>query len=108
MGSSIPQRPGNREIEMATTYTVGTLGRGGRVIGRASGQLFEATENGEYTNKREAFREAAHLAAVWARDSEDGACAVAVTRYSEGDPYPDLMAVATASVGRKRVVWSDR
>lgn len=90
---------------MRKTYTLGTLGRGGRPVNFAGGQLFEAMDNGEFTSKDGARKAAAELAEMFARDAEDGTCQIAIV-VSAGDGAPDLMTVATATVGKKRIQWS--
>ena len=91
---------------MSKTYILGTLGQGGRQINFAGGELFEAMGNGEFTCKAEARKAAAELAQMWARDSEDGVCDVAIAVSADEDSMPDLLTVATATRGRKTVRWA--
>ncbi|MEY2854639.1 MAG: hypothetical protein RL030_1771 [Pseudomonadota bacterium] len=91
---------------MSKTYILGTIGHGGRQINFAGGQLFEEMNNGEFKNKAEARKAAAEVAQMWARDDEDGTCDVAIIVSENEDSIPDLMTVATATVGRKTVQWS--
>lgn len=91
---------------MSKTYTIGTLGQGGRPVNFAGGEIFEAMDNGEFKSKAEARKAAAEVAQMWARDSEDGVCDVAIVVSTDEDSIPDLLTVATATRGRKTVRWS--
>jgi hypothetical protein len=91
---------------MSKTYQLGTLGQGGRQINFAGGELFEAMDNGEFTSKAAARQAAAEVAQMYARDSEDGVCDVAIVVSADEDSIPDLLTVATATRGRKTVRWS--
>lgn len=92
---------------MRKTYTLGTLGQGGGgAINYAGGLRFELIDNGEFTNKAEARQTAAELARMWADDSEHGTAKVAIVVSADKNRIPDLLTVATATRGRKRVTWS--
>ena len=62
MGSAV--LTSNRRDTMSKTYTIGTLGHGGSAVNRAGGELFEAMDNGELTNKAEARKAAAEVAKI--------------------------------------------
>lgn len=104
MGSAV--LTSNRRETMSKTYTLGTLGRGGRPVNFAGGKLFESMDNGEFKSKAEARRAAAEVAQAWACDSEDGVCDVGIVVSADEDSMPDLLTVATATRGRKTVRWS--
>lgn len=90
---------------MSKTFTLGTLGNGGRQINFAGGALFEPMDNGEFSSKAAARQAAAEIAQMWARDSEDGVCEVAIVVSGDYESTPDLLTVATATRGHKRVRW---
>ena len=91
---------------MSKTYILGSIGHGGCQINFAGGYLFEAMNNGEFTNKRAARLAAAEVAKMWARDSEDGVCDVAIAARADEDSMLVLLTTATATRGRKTVQWS--
>lgn len=91
---------------MSKTYTLGTLGKGGRPVNSAGEELFEAMDNGDFKSKAEARKAAADVAQMWARDSDDGASDVAIVVSTDKNSIPDLLTVATATRGRKTVRWS--
>ena len=91
---------------MSKTYTLGTLGNGGHPINFAGGELFEAMDDGEFSSKASARSAAAEIAQLWARDSDDGVCAVAIVASADDGGIESLVTVATAKRGNKRVRWS--
>ncbi len=90
---------------MSKTYIVGTLGQGGSVVNGAGGELFEATDSGEFPNKRAAKRAAAECATMWARDQDGEEVEVGVVMDRGDGSIPDLIATVTSAVGRRNR-WS--
>ena len=91
---------------MAKTYILGTFGGSGSSVRRAGGQLFEAMDNGVCTSLREAKKAAAELAVEFSRDAESGSAQVAIVVDMDDDCLPELLTIATATRGNKRVSWS--